>query len=159
MGGFTPADCRRCELKKERHVMTESNGPPKGVQQAVADDILNGVEMLLMEARESTKPLEIDPYRSRLFELFVTADGAQLVGDDREAGLSEEADDSTDLSADGICRSLARRWGLDMAAKESTAFQSQLEPDQLEQMRLLWSVMRMWMEWSYAWHRWDEFHA
>ena len=25
-------------------------------------------------------------------------------------------------------------------------------------MRLLWSVMRMWMEWTYAWQRWAEFH-
>ena len=138
--------------------MTESNGSAKGVQQAVASDILNGVEKLLMEARETTKPLEIDPYRGRLFELFVTADGSQLVRDDRESGLSEDADDPTDLSADGICRSLARRWGLDMAAKESTASQSRLAPDQLERMRLLWSVMRMWMEWSYAWRRWNEFH-
>jgi len=137
--------------------MTEENGSAKNIQQAVAGDILNGVEMLLMEARETKQPLEIDPYRSRLFELFVTADGAQLVRDDRESGLSEESDPS-DLSADGICRSLARRWGLDMAARESTASQSRLEPDQLEQMRLLWSVMRMWMEWSYAWRRWNEFH-
>ena len=138
--------------------MTELNGPAKSIQQAVASDILNGIEMLLKEARETTKPLEIDPYRGRLFELFVTADGSQLVRDDRESGLSEEADDPTDLSADGICRSLARRWGLDMAARESTASQSRLAPDQLERMRLLWSVMRMWMEWSYAWRRWNEFH-
>lgn len=137
--------------------MTQTNGPSSGVQLAVAGDILNGLETLLMEARESTKPLEIDPYRSRLFELFVTADGAQLVRDDRVAGLSDD-NDPTDLSADGICRTLARRWGLDMAARESTASQSRMEPDQLEQMRLLWSVMRMWMEWSYAWQRWNEFH-
>lgn len=137
--------------------MTESNGSARETPQTAAGDILNGIEMLLMEARETTKPLEIDPYRGRLFELFVTADGAQLVRDDRESGLSE-SDDESDLSADGICRSLARRWGLDMAARESTASQSRLEPDQLEQMRLLWSVMRMWMEWSYAWRRWEEFH-
>ena len=137
--------------------MSNSNGTTPEVQRAVAADILNGVEMLLMEARESTKPLEVDPYRSRLFELFVTADGAQLISDDREAGLSDEGDPA-DLSADGICRSLAQRWGLDMAARESTATQSKMEPDQLEQMRLLWSVMRMWMEWSYAWRRWNEFH-
>ncbi|MEO2035394.1 MAG: hypothetical protein ABGZ35_25225 [Planctomycetaceae bacterium] len=138
--------------------MTESDDAAAAGQLAVADDILNGVEILLMEARGSTQPLEVDPYRSRLFELFVTADGAQLVRDDRESGLSSETDDPTDLSADGICRSLARRWGLDMAARESTASQSRLPPEQLEQMRLLWSVMRMWMEWSYAWRRWEEFH-
>jgi hypothetical protein len=138
--------------------MTESDDAAAAGQLAVADDILNGVEILLMEARGSTQPLEVDPCRSRLFEMFVTADGAQLVRDDRESGLSEETDDPTDLSADGICRSLARRWGLDMAARESTASQSRLPPEQLEQMRLLWSVMRMWMEWSYAWRRWEEFH-
>lgn len=137
--------------------MTESNGSA-AVQQAVARDILTGVESLLSEARTATHPLEVEPYRGRLFELFVTADGAQLIRDDRESGLSEDSMDETDLSADGICRSLARRWGLDMAARESTASQSRLPPDQLEKMRLLWSVMRMWMEWSYAWRRWDEFH-
>ena len=138
--------------------MTGSDGPALSVQLAVAADILSGVDKLLAEARETTKPLEIEPYRGRLFELFVTADGAQLVRDDRDFGLSDHIDDETDLSADGICRSLSRRWGLDMAARESTASQSRLPPDQLERMRLLWSVMRMWMEWTYAWRRWNEFH-
>lgn len=138
--------------------MTGSDGPALSVQLAVAADILSGVDKLLAEARETTKPLEIEPYRGRLFELFVTADGAQLVRDDRDSGLSDHIDDETDLSADGICRSLSRRWGLDMAARESTASQSRLPPDQLERMRLLWSVMRMWMEWTYAWRRWNEFH-
>ena len=138
--------------------MTESDRLATGVQRAVAGDVLNGIEMLLMEARETKSPLEIDPYRSRLFELFVTADGSQLVRDDRDFSLLKNTDNQTDLSADGICRSLARRWGLDMAARESTASQSRMAPGQLEQMRLLWSVMRMWMEWSYAWQRWQEFH-
>ena len=138
--------------------MTGSDGPALSVQLAVAADILSGVDKLLAEARETTKPLEVEPYRGRLFELFVTADGAQLVRDDRDSGLSDHIDDETDLSADGICRSLSRRWGLDMAARESTASQSRLPPDQLERMRLLWSVMRMWMEWTYAWRRWNEFH-
>ncbi len=137
--------------------MTQSGQSSPEVRKSVAADILSGIEALVNEARQDTKPLEIDPYRSRLFELFVTADGARLIPDDRETGLSDE-DDPTDLSADGICRSLARRWGLDMAARESAAEQSRLPPDQLHQMRLLWSVMRMWMEWSYAWRRWNEFH-
>ena len=36
--------------------------------------------------------------------------------------------------------------------------QAPLTGDQLAQMRSLWSVMRMWMEWTYAWDRWVEFH-
>jgi hypothetical protein len=134
------------------------------VQQKVAEQILNGIEALIEEAKAATKPLEVDPYRARLFELFVTAHGAALVGDERSepAGgpMDEEqvASDESDMSADGLCRSLARRWGLDMAARDSVASQSRLSGDQLEQMRLLWSVMRMWMEWNYAWCRWEEFH-
>ena len=31
--------------------------------------------------------------------------------------------------------------------------------EQLAKVRLLWSFMRMWMEWTYAWKRWDEFHT
>jgi hypothetical protein len=38
------------------------------------------------------------------------------------------------------------------------AQQTRMPADQLAKMRLLWSVMRMWMEWDYAWERWDEFH-
>ena len=132
----------------------------ENVRKTVADAIISGVEMLIEEAQQATKPLEIDPYRSRLFELFVTADGANLVGDERTTHLKTavDEDDRTDLSADGLSRSLARRWGLDMAARDSAAQQTKLPPVQLERMRLLWSIMRMWMEWNYAWCRWEEFH-
>lgn len=132
------------------------------VRQTVAEKILNGIEQLAGEAQAATKPLEVDPYRSRLFEFFVTADGAGLVGDERSSSLADavdRTDDETDLSADGLCRSMARRWGLDMAARDSAAQQTKLPAEQLERMRLLWSVMRMWMEWNYAWCRWQEFHA
>jgi hypothetical protein len=115
---------------------------------ALANDILNGVESILVKSFEAGKPLEIDPSRSRLFEMFVTAEGAGY--------LEEESD--PDLSADGLCRTLAQRWGLDDATRESVALQEKLPPEQLAKMRLLWSVMRMWMEWSYAWGRWTEFH-
>lgn len=130
------------------------------VRQSVASGILGEIESLISEAQQATKPLEVDPYRSRLFELYVTADGADLVGDERQSSLNDETvQDETDMSADGLCRSLARRWGLDMAARDSAAQQTKLPADQLERMRLLWSVMRMWMEWNYAWCRWEEFHS
>lgn len=117
--------------------------------QALAHNILDGVETLLVKSLEAGKPLEIDPSRSRLFELFVTAEGAGYLDEDSDP----------DLSSDGLCRTLAQRWGLDDAARESVALQEKLPQAQLEKMRLLWSVMRMWMEWSYAWKRWTEFHA
>ena len=140
--------------------MSKEAGASAGVGRSVSGDIVNGLESLLRKAWETTQPLEVDPWRSQLFELFVTADGARLIRDDALTGVQEDNEtfDETDLSADGLCRSLARRWGLDMAARESAASQSRLPPDQLEQMRLLWSLMRMWMEWSYAWRRWEEFH-
>ena len=64
-----------------------------------------------------------------------------------------------DFSADGVCRELSLRWGLTMAAREAVAQQARLPADQLAKMRLLWSLLRMWMEWTYAWNRWDEFHG
>ncbi|MEZ6127793.1 MAG: hypothetical protein R3C59_03865 [Planctomycetaceae bacterium] len=142
-------------MTKEIHVSDK-------VQLAVAEQILNGIEALIEEAKAATKPLEVDPYRPRLFEFFVTANGANLIGDERTSSISgpdAPAETESDMSADGLCRSLARRWGLDMAARDSVAQQSKLPGEQLEQMRLLWSVMRMWMEWNYAWCRWDEFHS
>jgi hypothetical protein len=129
-------------------------------RRALARDILQGVVQLIEESQCDTKPLEIDPYRSRLFELFVTADGGGLVPDDGDTSASPDDDeaDELNLSADGLCKLLAQHWGLDMAARESAATQTRLAADQLERMRLLWSVMRMWMEWAYAWKRWSEFH-
>ncbi|RLS42436.1 MAG: hypothetical protein DWH78_00820 [Planctomycetota bacterium] len=128
----------------------------------MAKEILNGIENLIQEAQANTRPLEVDPFRSRLFELFVTAEGAGLIKDETQVSASSDFDedaDELDLSADSLCRLLARRWGLDMAAREAQALQTRLPADQLERMRLLWSVMRMWIEWSYAWRRWAEFHA
>ena len=140
-----------------RETMSSRNGPA-GI---IAKGILSSVEELINEAQAMTKPLEVDPQRSKLFTLFAAADEAGLIVDDSNVvafdGFDEDSDE-IDLSADSLCRLLARRWGLDMAAREAQALQTRLPADQLEKMRLLWSVMRMWMEWSYAWRRWPEFH-
>jgi len=127
----------------------------------LAIHIVNGVERLVLDAIQTTKPLEIDPARSELFQLFVAAEEAGMIADDSNVGVFDGFDEEssvTDLSADSLCRLLARRWGLDMAAREAQALQTRLPADQLERMRVLWSMMRMWMEWSYAWRRWNEFH-
>ena len=145
------------------YMITDDNDRPKNSpSRFIAKEILNGIEHLIQEAQANTRPLEVDPYRSRMFEFFVTADGAGLIADDSTVGAFDTFDedaDELDLSADSLCRLLARRWGLDMAAREAQALQTRLPADQLERMRLLWSVMRMWIEWSYAWRRWAEFHS
>ena len=128
---------------------------------SLATHIVNGVERLVLDAIDSTRPLELDPARSELFQLFAAAEEAGMIADDSNVGVFDGFDDestATDLSADSLCRLLARRWGLDMAAREAQALQTRLPADQLERMRVLWSMMRMWMEWSYAWRRWSEFH-
>jgi hypothetical protein len=133
-----------------------------GAKPSLATHIVNGVERLVLEAIETSKPLEIDPGRSELFQLFVAAEEAGMIADDSNVGVFDGFDEEssvTDLSADSLCRLLARRWGLDMAAREAQALQTRLPADQLERMRVLWSMMRMWMEWSYAWRRWHEFHS
>jgi hypothetical protein len=124
--------------------------------------LIGDIETLIAEAQAETRPLEVEPYRGRLFACFVQAWQQQLIPDDTAAPAFddfEEDDPELRLNADTLCRLLARRWGLDMAAREAQAMQTRLPADQLERMRLLWSVMRMWMEWSYAWRRWVELHA
>jgi hypothetical protein len=114
----------------------------------LAGQLLNQIDQLIQSAERQGKPLEVDPSRAQLFELFVTAEAAGYVNDSAE----------TDLTADGLCRRLAERWGLRAATEESVRAQTRLPSEQLVRMRSLWSVMRMWMEWTYAWQRWPEFH-
>ncbi len=121
---------------------------PDFSEQTFSGAIFDRLETILRDAERQTKPLEFQPYRGQLFELFVTAHGAGKTG--------EEADG--ELAAEAVCRELALRWGLTMAARDAAAQQSALPPDQLGKMRLLWSLLRMWMEWTYAWDRWDDFH-
>ena len=40
------------------------------------------LEQLIREAEDQNKPLEVDPLRGRLFELFVTAEASNLVDED-----------------------------------------------------------------------------
>jgi hypothetical protein len=124
------------------------------LEPSLARSIVEQIDRVVREAEEAGKPLEIDPYRGRLFELFVMADAADLLKEPvKKADLP-----TNDLTADGLCRALAERWNLADAARESFTSQSRLPPEHLARMRLLWSVMRMWMEWTYAWQRWPEFH-
>ena len=122
--------------------------PDPAVARALALDLLNHVERTVLEADEAGHPLEVPPYRERLFELFSKAWESELVDDESDP----------DLTADGLCQSLATRWGLADSTRKSFESQQQLEPEQLARMRLMWSLMRMWMEWNYAWCRWQEFH-
>jgi hypothetical protein len=117
-------------------------------EQTFSGAIFDRLEVILRDAERETKPLEVQPYRGQLFELFVTAHGA---------GKTNEGADG-ELAAEAVCRELALRWGLTMAARDAAAQQAPLPPDQLGKMRLLWSLLRMWMEWTYAWDRWADFH-
>jgi hypothetical protein len=127
---------------------------PTSHEPSLAKSILDQIELVVREAEEAGRPLEIDPYRPRLFELFVMADAGDLL----KESTSEQDSSRINLSSDGLCRALAERWNLSDAVRQSNANQTRLPPTHLGRMRLLWSVMRMWMEWTYAWKRWAEFH-
>ena len=128
-------------------------------QRRAATGIVDVIETLITESQRETRPLEVDPGRSGLFECFVQAEQQGLIPDEAESAAAGDNEETEHLlSPDLLCRQLARRWGLDMAAREAQAMQTKLPADQLERMRLLWSVMRMWMEWKYAWQRWPEYH-
>ncbi len=126
------------------------NNPPttRTATPLLHEEILAQIERIVQQADAETRPLELDPARKELFELFVTAHGAGF--------LDEESPHN--LTADELCKQLAHRWGLAEAAQSSVAQQRKLNPQELGHMRLLWSLMRMWMEWTYAWERWEEFH-
>jgi hypothetical protein len=115
---------------------------------ALATDIVDRIESLLLDAETTMRPLELDPYRGKLFELFVTAQAAGLMAEGGE----------TDLTADGVSGHLASRWNLADVAQASVSRQEKLPTESLGRMRMLWSFLRMWMEWGYAWERWAEFH-
>jgi len=115
----------------------------------LAHDLIVQIEDVLQSATKQGQPIELDPHRARLFELFVMADAT---------GFVEEGSEP-DLSCDGVARELAARWNLARNLGGGLSQPSSLPPDQLSRLRLLWSFMRMWMEWSYAWKRWDEFHG
>jgi len=115
---------------------------------ALARDLVDRVDEILQDAVVSGQPLELDPQRSQLFELFVMADAAGFL----------QPDAAPDLSCDEIARELAARWDLARSLGGALPPPDTLEPKQLRSLRLLWSFMRLWMEWTYAWQRWEEFH-
>ena len=117
-------------------------------QSSLIDNVIAQIQAIIEEAEEKVRPLEMEPFRGRLFELFVVADGAGLLDENAEPNLT----------SDEIARVLANRWDLresDAAAKLASG---SMAGESLSKMRLLWSFLRMWMEWTYAWHRWQEFH-
>lgn len=113
-----------------------------------AAKLLKRIEDVLLEAEDRMQTAEVDPHRGRLFELFVMADAMGGLGDDSDP----------DLSAESIARQLADRWNMARELGAGVLQPSRLQPQQLARLRSLWSFMRMWMEWTYAWHRWAEFH-
>ncbi|TWT57547.1 hypothetical protein KOR42_09080 [Thalassoglobus neptunius] len=117
-------------------------------KQLIYDRLVNQIDAIISHCEENQKPLEVDPARSQLFDLFVEAEKAGLVQEDADPDLSEH----------GLCAVLSARWGLQQAAQQSAISQTKLDQTQLTKMRSLWSVMRLWMEWTYAWSRWAEFH-
>ncbi len=60
----------------------------------------------MLEAAQATRPLELEPSRQQLFELFVESHRAGLVSD----GLDPN------LTADGLCAALSTRWGLNTSS-------------------------------------------
>ena len=121
---------------------------PAGVGQSLGLNLIDRIEELLLKCEAAGAPLELDPQRSGLFELFVMADAAGFLADDSEP----------DLTSDGVAKELARRWELARAGGPDQFQPAKMPPEQLAKVRLIWSFMRMWMEWTYAWQRWSEFH-
>src|SRR5262249_7707624 len=142
--GFSPASRWIFPMSKPDQV-AESRSPGE----ALARDLIERIDELLQCAKVSGQPIELDPLRSQLFELFLMSEATGFL----EEGAAE------DLWCDGVARALAERWNLARHLGDGGLAQAaSLPPEQLSRLRLLWSFMRMWMEWTYAWKRWEEFH-
>ncbi|MFN5532406.1 MAG: hypothetical protein ACK5F7_17660 [Planctomycetaceae bacterium] len=111
----------------------------------LARGVIDRLEELILDADRLGRPLEVDPQRQALFELFEQADAGGFLADDSEF----------DLSADAVAKVLAERWKLRNLGA-AIAQPGNLPPAQLARLRVLWSFMRMWMEWDYAWRRYRE---
>lgn len=126
---------------------TQTSSPVS--QRSLIENVVSRIQAIIEEAEEKTRPLEMEPFRSRLFELFVLADGAGLLDEKLEPNLT----------SDEIAKILADRWELRDSQAAASLAAGNLADQNLSKMRLLWSFLRMWMEWTYAWQRWQEFHG
>lgn len=127
--------------------MTDSFSAASEPARLLAQDLINRIEQLILQAERETVPLEVDPQRQRLFYMFAEAEAAGFLSDESPI----------DLTCDAMARHLAERWNLrDLG--QAISQPTRLPPTQLNRLRVLWSFMRLWMEWTYAWQRWHEFH-
>ncbi|MDA0587795.1 MAG: hypothetical protein O2820_02825 [Planctomycetota bacterium] len=117
-------------------------------QSSLTQNLVDQIQSIIEDAEKETRPLEMEPYRGRLFELFVVADGSGMLDEKLEPNLTSDA----------IAKILADRWQLRDSAAAAKLAAGNLADENLSRMRLLWSFLRMWMEWTYAWQRWNEFH-
>ena len=121
----------------------------KGEQAArLSTLICEQVARVIDAAIETDAPIEVDPARGQLFELFVAAEAAGLVDEDSDQPLA----------GGELTRQLGLRWNLGEAMMQVEGDQSKLSARDLDRVRRLWSLLRMWLEWTYAWRRWPEFH-
>jgi len=127
--------------------MTEPLSAASEPARLLAQDLIDRIEQLILQAEQEAVPVEVDPKRPRLFQMFAEAEAAEFLSDESPI----------DLSCDAIARHLADRWNLrDLG--QAVSQPTRLPPSQLKRLRVLWSFMRLWMEWTYAWQRWREFH-
>lgn len=116
-------------------------------QEALVQELVNRIEGIIKAAEEKTRPLEVEPYRGNLFEIFVLADGAGLL-----------TETTPNLTTETMTKMLAGRWKLKEVVDLASQQKGPVSDENLRKMQLLWSVLRLWMEWTYAWSRWAEFH-
>ena len=124
------------------------SGAEPSKPERLADLITEQLATLVDAAIEANHPIEVDPLRGQIFELFVAAEAAGLV----------DEDSGQPLASGELTRRLGIRWNLGDAMEQVDGDQSKLSPVDLDRVRRLWSLLRMWLEWSYAWKRWPEFH-
>ncbi len=110
--------------------------------------LVDRAETVIKAAEAANYPLEMDPYRAQLFDIFALAEASGLL---IEMGPH--------LQADALAERLSERWNLKAIGEAGLKLSATSNDPVMRRVQLLWSACRLWMAWTYAWERWDFYHS
>lgn len=115
---------------------------------ALISHLVDRAETVIKAAEAANYPLEMDPFRAQLFDIFALAEAS---------GLLIEMEPH--LQADALAEKLSERWNLKAIGEAGLKLSATSNDPVMRRVQLLWSACRLWMAWTYAWERWDFYHS
>jgi len=110
--------------------------------------IVDRVAVIIEDADNARMGFEEDPFRNDLFQAFAFAFHCGFL-----------MDLEPNLQADSLAQHLSERWNLKEVGQSAFQKNPKSNDPGVRRVQVLWSACRQWMAWSYAWVRYEEFHA